>query len=188
MGKKKDKLIADLDRDRKGVTAASEKIRVACAKAKLTWGSSAHDKPTYEGSTSGHSQGAMAKELAGGLSAAKEKQQAFRAIFAEHGKNYVTALSLAEKSLTALSTFVSDKEKKLSSKVTNVVGWKPESVKRAKQFVKSATGTMNEFKTAIKRFASEADEGVFAAEFGKKIVAMQKEAEQLKKSVASETD
>jgi len=187
MGKKTDKLIADLDRDLKVVTGVSEKIRIACAKAKFTW-DSAHDKPSYEGSTSGHSYGGMAKELAGGLPKAKQKQQAFKAIFAEHGKNYVAALSSVEKALTALSTLVSEKEKKLSSKVAKAVGWKPESVKRAKQFVKSATSTLNELKTAIKRFASEADEGVFAAEFGRKIVAMQKEGEQLKKSVASETD
>jgi len=187
MGKKTDKLIADLNKDLKIVTEASEKIRVACVRAKFTW-DNAPAKPSYEGSTSGHSYGGMAKELAGGLPKAKQKQEAFKAIFAEHGKHYVAALSSAEKSLTALSTFVSEKEKKLSSKVTSVVGWKPEAIKRAKQFVKSSTGTLNELKTAIKRFASEADEGVLAAELGKKIVAMQKDGEQLKKSVASETD
>jgi hypothetical protein len=37
MGKKTDKLIADLDKDLKVVTGVSEKIRIACAMDKRGW-------------------------------------------------------------------------------------------------------------------------------------------------------
>ena len=192
MGKKTDALIDDLSKKLKAVQVVSDEIRGACVRFNFKHNEEADPTPRYKKGEHGDGQASKAPKLAAKLQQAEAKEAFYKSIIKQYGKGYDSALDDAKASLKKLSEFVVAKEAKVSSKLQSVVGWKSDSLKKAKAFVKSTSAALKELEDAVKRLGEEADLGAMAARIAKSITKSITEQHQelmkLQKTVDSEAD